>query len=191
MSPRNLCNRLLHKFLVRVSKCKFCHILQVPNGITGSVRKSKFDIGRKAFNEFAAPGLMCIDCIADRMIEKQKLPVDTDRCAILRRANFLLDGFNSIQIFAGIQEHFAGPLRKNSIPIVTRERGKSALQNSFLKILNRRQLLFKLFRQAACDTVCADSDGFAHIFKGVLCNQIVFAFAEKKADGRVILLFFQ
>ena len=89
-----------------------------------SVRKSKFDIGRKAFNEFAAPGLMCIDRIADRMIEKQKLPVDTDRCAILRRANFLLDGFNGIQIFAGIQEHFAGPLRKNSIPIVTRERGK-------------------------------------------------------------------
>ena len=52
------------------------------------------------------------------------LPVDTDRCAILRRANFLLDGFNGIQIFAGIQEHFAGPLRKNSITIVTRERGK-------------------------------------------------------------------
>ena len=124
MCPHELCNRLLHKFLIRVSKCKFCHILQVPNGITGSVRKSKFDIGRKAFNEFAAPGLMCIDRIADRMIEKQKLPVDTDRCAILRRADFLLDGFDSIQVFAGIQEHFAGPLRKNSIPIVTRERGK-------------------------------------------------------------------
>ena len=70
---------------------------------------------------------MCIDRIADRMVEKQKLPVDTDRCAILRRANFLLDGFNGIQIFAGIQEHFAGPLRKNSIPIVTRERGKICL----------------------------------------------------------------
>ena len=117
MSPWNLCNRLLHKFLVRVSKCKFCHILQVPNGITGSVRKSKFDIGRKAFNEFVAPGLMCIDRIADRMIEKQKLPVDTDRCAILRRANFLLDGFNGIQIFAGIQEHFVGPLRKIVSPL--------------------------------------------------------------------------
>ena len=124
MSPRNLCNRLLHKFLVRVSKCKFCHILQVANGITGSVRKSQFDIGRKAFNEFAAPGLVFIDRIANRMVEKQKLPVDTDRCAILCRTNFLLDGFDSIQIFAGIQEHFAGPLRKNSILIVTRERGK-------------------------------------------------------------------
>ena len=71
------------------------------------------------------PQVLCaLIVLPIRMIEKQKLPVDTDRCAILRRANFLLDGFNGIQIFAGIQEHFAGPLRKNSITIVTRERGK-------------------------------------------------------------------
>ena len=106
MPPRNLCNRLLHKFIVRIGRCEFRHIFQVSHGVAGGVRKRNFNVGGKIFNKFVAPCLVLVDDLADGVVENQQLSIDADRRAVLRCADLLLDRFDDIQILVGIYQHF-------------------------------------------------------------------------------------
>ena len=55
MFLRDLCNRLLHKLITRISCRGLCHIFQVAHGVAGGVRERNFDVGGKIFNKFIAP----------------------------------------------------------------------------------------------------------------------------------------
>ena len=51
-APRNLCNSLLHKCFIRISFREFCHVFEVPHGISLDIRERNADIGGKILYEF-------------------------------------------------------------------------------------------------------------------------------------------
>ena len=52
VSPRNLCNSLLHKCFIRISLCEFCHVFEVAHRIPLDIRERNADIGGKILYEF-------------------------------------------------------------------------------------------------------------------------------------------
>ena len=60
MTPGQLCNNLLHKFLVRVRLSKRSHILQVPGPKTSHFRECFGQIVRQAINDLRAPSLILL-----------------------------------------------------------------------------------------------------------------------------------
>ena len=52
VSPRNLCRHRLHKFFIRISLREFCHVFEVPHGISLVIRERNADIGGKILYEF-------------------------------------------------------------------------------------------------------------------------------------------
>ena len=107
--PRNLCNRLLHKFIARIGRRKLRHIFQVSHRVAGGVWKRHFNVGGKIFNKFVAPCLVLVDDLADGVIENQQLTIDADRCTVLCCADLLLDRLDDIEVFVGIHQHFSFP----------------------------------------------------------------------------------
>ena len=89
--PSKLCKRRLHNLLVRKTQSKLRHIFQVSHGVAGGVRKRNFNVGGKVFYKLAAPCLVLIDDITDRVVEDQQFSIDADCRTVLRRADLLLD----------------------------------------------------------------------------------------------------
>lgn len=52
VSPRNLCNSLLHKCFVRIGLREFCHVFEIAHGIALDIRERNADIGGKILYEF-------------------------------------------------------------------------------------------------------------------------------------------
>jgi len=55
MPPRNLCNKLLHKFLIRVGFGEFGHIFEVTHGIALSIRIFQPQVTGQVFDELVPP----------------------------------------------------------------------------------------------------------------------------------------
>lgn len=83
VSPRNLCNSLLHKFLIRIGLGEFCHILQISHGIPLAAWEFHPDICSQVFNEFITPDFVLIDYMANTVIEKNQGRVNMDGRMIL------------------------------------------------------------------------------------------------------------
>ena len=99
MPPRNLCNNLLHKFLVGIILGEFCHIFQISDGITGAVRIGKLDIFGKVVDELISPRFVFVDGLADIVIEQNQFPIDRKRRLVLSFCDLSLDLLDDFQIF--------------------------------------------------------------------------------------------
>ena len=63
--------------------------------------------------------------------------------------------------------------------------------DSVLNILDAWQLIPQFLRQNAGDAVLTDANRLGHVLERVFRDQIVFGFAEKKPNGRIIALCLQ
>ena len=65
------------------------------------------------------------------------------------------------------------------------------LFDPFLNIFNRWQLFFQIIWKIAGYFIFTYTNRLWNILERIFCNHIVFAFAQKQANGRIILLLFQ
>jgi hypothetical protein len=73
VTPRQLCNNLLHKLLVRVRFSKRAHIFQVPGSKSTHFRERFGQVLRQAINDFCAPSFILLatqDVTANAPINK-------------------------------------------------------------------------------------------------------------------------
>jgi len=78
VTPRQLCNNLLHKLLVRVRLSKCAHIFQVPGSKSTHFRERLGQVLRQAINDFCAPSFILLatqDVTANAPIKDNKFPV--------------------------------------------------------------------------------------------------------------------
>ena len=105
MSPGNLCNNLLHKFPIRICRSEFRHILQVPDGITLTIRKSNPDISGKIIYKLVSPGFVFIDDAANLMVKQQHICIYMNCRTILCIRYFPFYVFYNGDILCRIDQH--------------------------------------------------------------------------------------
>jgi DNA-binding XRE family transcriptional regulator len=76
MPPGQLCNNLLHKFLVGIRLSKRPHILQVPGPKTSHFRECFAQIVRQAINDLRAPSLILLPSQYDAGIAELRTAMD-------------------------------------------------------------------------------------------------------------------
>lgn len=90
VSPRNLCNKLLHNCFVRPGLAERPHVFQVARGESFHVRERSLEVRRQTVDHFRAPVFPFLpveDVAADLPVEQDQFPIDGHQRAKLRRAN--------------------------------------------------------------------------------------------------------
>src|ERR1700761_2673930 len=82
MAPRNLCNELLHNWLLVPGRGESTHIFQVPRREAFHVWKRALQIGREAVDHLRAPAFTLLpgeDFAADMPVEQHQLAIHSKR----------------------------------------------------------------------------------------------------------------
>jgi hypothetical protein len=93
MTPRQLCNNLLHKLSVGPRLGKRSHIFEISRGETGHLRKRSTEVCRQPVDNLAPPSFSFLpgqNILSDVPVEKNKVAVDRKRGAEARISNALL-----------------------------------------------------------------------------------------------------
>ena len=92
MSPRDLCNSLLHKLFVGIILREGSHILEVAWRKTTHFKEGHSQIMRKAIDDFCSPTsflLTNMDTVADLPVEQNRFTIDGQSRTNLRGADAL------------------------------------------------------------------------------------------------------
>lgn len=90
VTPRNLCNKLLHNCFIRPGFAERAHVFQVPRRESFHIRERSLEVRRQTVDHFRAPVFPFLpveDIAADLSVEQDQLSIDGHRRAKLRRSN--------------------------------------------------------------------------------------------------------
>ena len=92
MAPRNLCNKLLHKFLVWVGLGQSAHVLEIPRRETLHLWERAAKVRGQAVYDFSAPAALVLlgyNVAAHSPVEHDQLTIDGERGLNLSGADAL------------------------------------------------------------------------------------------------------